>query len=266
MFYIGYSATSDKNAFNSTSDTATKNSWWKDLGLPVVIGTILAVIGIFIAIFKDWIKDHISPPPRPELSINPNENPAPVRITVPLVLGTRFPQQIENITATYVVNRIIVRNNGNAIALGCEGIIRINDEDLRVCWDEPNHTQQIDIPIGGRKYLDLCACLDDDPQAKIEEMRVWLDEFDAWDAEGRLISGEEANVIKEEIMERIQAPDGIPQYIAPTENGWPHPAGSNRILHPTDATIVIHSRDVEPIERVIRILDRPQGGIMIAFN
>ena len=137
-YFFVYSETpnqTNKNVTNSTnSDEVSK--WWLDR-LGWLLGIMIPIIvASLVAIFRDAIKAHFWPSPRPNLSIDPNENPSPVRIRLPLIVGMRLPQQTSNITATYLVNRIIVSNNGNAIASNCKGLIRVNDQDLKVCWDD----------------------------------------------------------------------------------------------------------------------------------
>lgn len=253
--------------YSKKSTDSAANQWWNKLSWEIVISVVGGTIAILLSIFKDAIKNRLWPPPRPDLVINPNENPSPVLINLPVIMDIDFPQNISNITARYAVNRIMVRNQGDARAVDCSGLLRIGKEDLSVCWDKPNHREFIAINIQGREYLDLCACLIDDPQEIIANVRNFLNGFDTWNTPQGLLTRERANVIKDQILQTLQTPTGIPKYIAPPEYGWPSPANTNRILGPIRAKVVIHSKDTKPIERAIRILDIPrQDGVMIEFE
>ena len=198
------------------------------------------VIGKDINIIKDLniIANEQGKQPFTELSIIPTENPSPVLIDLPLFLDHCYPDSIRSITAKYSVNRIIVRNKGNAVAENCRRILTVADNDLRVCWNIPISRPEIDIHMGSKENLDACAVLVDNPSDLATRIRASFNQFNAWNNQsGKLTSGYEANKIKEEIFDLLKDPNQIPFLIAPTENEWQHPAKNNRILGPGNATI-----------------------------
>ena len=204
----------------------------------------LAIVGANLLL--DWHR-------RPFLSLDRGEFSRIVRIDLPLYTLNipAFPRELSQLTAPYVVNRVVVKNSTNNAAENCKGVLRMNDIGEKLCWYVEKERNVMTINSHSEEYLDVCAILAEEPQLVFNRLEeIILQRF------GSGIPGSEARTYVRSIYDTA---GDIPIIIAPTENGWMD-AHLNRRIQSGDATLLVTSKNARrTLRQDIRILQIPNA-------
>jgi len=161
-----------------------------------------------------------------------------------------FSRELRYFKAQYIVNRVIIKNNGRSAALGCKGILKIKDMEEKICWYVPSERYKMTINPDSSEYLDVCAVLKDDTKEIYEQLQKRIEKF----GDGKNGGAEARNIV----LDLYKTHEDIPIIITPTENGW-QPAKSNRRIGSGDATVIVNANNTIPYHLDIKILDKPIG-------
>jgi hypothetical protein len=247
----------------------------------LITGLITGLI-TFVALFgANYLLDiHRYRRSRPVLEIRSKENPSVPKkdIDLPIYDITKpdLPQDLRKISKFdlhYKVNRIKVRNNGNSAAEECKGLIIQNGEEMKVCWNIPSERHKLTINARSHEYLDLCGYLMDDAAELVKDLKKNVANLkeNYTNSVNNSVILEDVRSLKFEFLEGYpQDTDNaklietyFPYIIAPTEIDWQHPPHRNWILKPGDAKVRVTSKNAMPIEYNIKILEKPENGMIV---
>lgn len=242
---------------NNTSTPITvntnQNPWF--LVVQFIVSGLVAGTALFIAnIALDKYRS-------PHLLIDKEDFLKPTVIDIRLyeIDIPGFSRELRYFNVPYVVNRVIIKNDGKSAAEGCKGVLKINNTEEKICWYVPSERYKMTINVDSSEYLDICAMLCGDAKDIHDRLKKRIELFG-----DEKNGGAEARKI---ISNLYQTYEDIPVLIAPTENGW-QPAKSNRRIHPGNATIIVTAKNTKPSLRLdIKILDRTlDGGKLIQLR
>lgn len=161
-----------------------------------------------------------------------------------------FSRELRDFKVQYVVNRVIIKNDGKSAADQCKGVLKINNKEEKICWYVPSERYKMTINLDSNEYLEVCAVLCGEASEIFKQLEKRIELFG-----GGKNGGAEA---RKYIQNMYQTYEDIPVIIAPTENGW-QPAKFNRKIEPgLPATVIVTAKNARPSLKLdIKILDKP---------
>jgi len=274
-----YNNTANNDYVNPASTEKTKNNTDYTNNVFDIIGTgVVTFSGLFFAhlALEKWRK--------PKIRINVEEKLIVKEIKLkllsrndpylPILVKSNYiyiPTEFINFEIKYNVNRIIVRNIGRSAAEDCKGILKIDEQEEKVCWFVPRERYKMTINSSSIEYLDVCASVNKQDindfsrslTNKINDYRGNL---------GKIGNPEDQNSITNQsfldILESLKNYTfNVPTVISPTEEGWNESPFLNRLIKwPSDAKILITSKNTSPYEIQIKIKEPSNNGTVLHFN
>jgi hypothetical protein len=157
-----------------------------------------------------------------------------------------FSRELRYFKVKYIVNRVIIKNNGKSAAEGCKGILKMKNAEEKICWYVPSEIYKMTINVDSIEYLDVCAVLNGDVKEVYQQLNIL-----------RNLVIQKMEEHKQKRPSKIfMSHEDIPIIIAPTENGWLS-AKSNRSIEPGDATVIVNAKNARPYRLNIKILGKP---------
>lgn len=274
-----YNNTSNNNSVNSASMDKTKNNTDYTIKVFDIIGTGLVTFSaLFFAhlALEKWRK--------PKIIINADKKLIVKEIKLKLLsLNDPFlptlvksnykylPIELIDFEIKYNVNRIVVRNSGRIAAEDCKGILKIDEEEEKVCWFIPGERYKMTINSSSIEYLDVCASVN--KQALHDFSRSITDKINDYSDNHRSIGNPEDldSITNQPFVDILKSLKdytmNVPLVISPTEEGWNPSPFLNRIIKlPSDAKILITSKNTSPYEIKIKIKEPDNNGTVLHFN
>jgi hypothetical protein len=138
----------------------------------------------------------------------------------------------KNIGYSYLVNRIIVENNGRSAAEICKAYTIVNGSKERICWTVPAERPNATINPKDQERLDLCAFRKEEAEETLVE-----------------IKGRMKRIGKR--VEMLREPP--PKLILPYEHGWPiNPHDSRDLKDKEECEVLITSENAKPVKERIK--------------
>lgn len=160
--------------------------------MTILIALVVAVITTFSSNYVWWRFN------RPRLEIDKGQSPL-VRLIHLNAYSIKINGAVHHYEVPYLVNRLVVRNNGRTAAKNCKATLVIGNVEEKVCWSIPKERYMMTINAGDHEYVDVCAICVKDPKKIIENIKK---------QEGPLF--EAIGISEKDIKRRL----------APTEWGW----------------------------------------------
>jgi hypothetical protein len=190
---------------------------------------------------------------RPKLAVEKEYYPEPLPIDLEIykIDNPLIPHELAEFNVRYMINRVVVRNNGRMAAEDCKGVLMMDGIESKLSWYIPSEIYKMNINPCSLEYLNVCAIRVEDSERILRDLQSRVSKLQdtTTDRMNQTIQLDDVIKVKKHIQEKYKSPDDFPLIISPSEAGWTSPLSTSEVKSDC-AEIVITAKNSRPSKPV----------------